>query len=226
MSVTTSPGERSISYRLTGGDPAAINALLADAAATLTALPQAHANASSNQMTITIPFTDSLELLRDQAHLAAALPPEPELALLAAALRPRRLTWESQPGLLGPSQRYVEHIDLGSAWREWETLAGQLEAASLESNAADGENAKLARLQRVFWAADAAAWRKLASESRGNYQVKLTSTGPEKHWEAAAGATRLLEAETRALTPTQIALLAGVAACLLVSLVLAGWLLT
>ena len=87
------------------------------------------------------------------------------------------------------------------------------------------ENPKLARLQRAFWADDAAAWRKLAAESQGNYQARLTTTEPEKHWEAAAGATRLLEAETRALTPTQIALLAGVAACLLVSLVLAGWLL-
>ena len=107
---------------------------------------------------------------------------------------------------------------------EWESRAAQLEAASLEDNAA-AENPKLARLQRAFWADDAAAWRKLAAESQGNYQVRLTTTEPEKHWEAAAGAARLLEAETRALTPTQIALLAGVAACLLVSLVLAGWLL-
>ena len=159
-----------------------------------------------------------------QARLAAALPDNPELALLAAALQPRRLTWEKRSTLLGSSERYVEQIDLGPAWQTWESRAAQLEAASLGDPAA-AENPKLARLQRAFWADDAAAWRKLAAESQGNYQARLTTTEPEKHWEAAAGAARLLEAETRALTPAQIALLAGVAACLLVSLVLAGWLL-
>jgi len=225
VTVTTAPGERSINLRLTGGNPAAIGALLAEAATALSSLPPARASANGDQITVNVPFTNSRELVTAQANLAAALPLEPELALLAAALRPRRLIWESQPGLFGPSKRYVEHVDLGSAWREWETRAGQLEAASLESNAEDGENAKLARLQRAFWADDAAAWRKLAAESQGNYQARLTTTQAEKHWEAAAGAERLLEAETRAFTPAQIALLAGVAACLLVSLVLAGWLL-
>ena len=45
VTVTTAPGERSINLRLTGGDPAAIGALLADAAATLAALPPARADA-------------------------------------------------------------------------------------------------------------------------------------------------------------------------------------
>jgi len=225
VTVRTAPGERSISLRLTGGDPAAIGALLTDAAATLAALPPARAMMSGDQITITVPFADSRELMTAQARLAAALPPEPELALLAAALLPRRLAWEIRPGLLGSSKRYVEHIDLGPAWRAWEARASQLEAASLEVSAPGDENPKLARLQRAFWADDAAAWRKLAAESQGNYQARLTTTEPEKHWEAAAGATRLLEAETRALTPAQIALLAAVAACLLVSLVLVAWLL-
>jgi len=164
-------------------------------------------------------------LMAVQARLAAALPEKPELALLAAALQPRRLTWEKRLTLLGSSERYVEQIDLGPAWQTWESRADQLEAASQGDSTAAAENPKLARLQRAFWADDAAAWRKLAAESQGTYQAKLTTTEPEKHWEAAAGATRLLDAETRALAPAQIALLAGVAACLLVSLVLAAWLL-
>ena len=220
VTVRTAPGERSISLRLTGGDPAAISALLADAAATLAALPPAHAMMSGDQITITVPFADSRELMTAQARLAAALPPEPELALLAAALLPRRVAWEKRSTLLGSSKRYVEHIDLGPAWRAWEARASQLEAASLENSAPGDENPKLARLQRAFWADDAAAWRKLAAESQSNYQAALAATEPERHWEAAGGDTRLLEAETRSLTLTQIALLAGVAACLLVSLVL------
>ena len=179
---------------------------------------------SGDQITITLPFTDSQALMAAQARLAAALPDQPELALLAAALQPRRLTWEKRSTLLGSSERYVEQIDLGPAWQAWESRADQLEAAS-QGDTAAAENPQLARLQRAFWADDAAAWRKLAAESQGNYQASLTTTEPERHWEAAAGATRVLEAETRALTPPQIALLAGVAACLLVSLVLAAWLL-
>ena len=223
--VRTGPGVRSISLRLTGGNSAAINALLADAAATLAALPPVRVDAHDGQITITLPFTDSRELMAVQARLAAALPDKPELALLAAALQPRRLTWEKRSTLLGSSERYVEQIDLGSAWQTWESRAAQLEAASQGDSTAAAANPKLARLQRAFWADDAAAWRKLAAESRGNYQARLTTTEPEKHWEAAAGATRMLEAETPGVTPTQIALLAGVAAFLLVSLLLAGWLL-
>ena len=103
VTVTTGPGERRISLRLTGGDPAAIGALLADAAATLAALPPARVEARGDQITITLPFTDSRELMAAQARLAAALPDKPELALLAAALQPRRLTWEEAvdaPGII------------------------------------------------------------------------------------------------------------------------------
>ena len=224
VTVTTAPGERRINLRLTGGAPAAIGALLADAAATVSILPPARAEARGDQITIALPFTDSRELMAVQARLAAALPDNPELALLAAALQPRRLTWEKRSTLLESSERYVEQIDFGPAWQAWESRAAQLEAASL-GDPGVAENPKLARLQRAFWADDAAAWRKLAAESQGNYQARLTTTEPERHWEAPAGTARLLEAETRALTPAQIALLAGVAACLLVSLVLAAWLL-
>ena len=123
MTVTTAPGERSISLRLTGGDPAAIGALLADAAASLAALPPARHRCAGDQITITLPFTDSRELMAAQARLAAARRRTPELALLAAALQPRRLTWEKRSTLLGSSERYVEQIDLGPAWQTWESRA-------------------------------------------------------------------------------------------------------
>ena len=225
VTVTTAAGERGISLQLTGGDPAVSRALLADAASALSNLPPARATVNSDQLTITVPFTNSRELMAAQARLAVALPDEPELALLAVALAPRRLTWEQRSDLLGSTERYVEHIDLGPAWRLWEARASQLEAAGLGIGAAASEGAKLAQLQRAFWADDAASWRKLAAESQANYRVKIAAAEPERHWEAAAGTTRVLEAETRDLTPPQIALLAGVAMCLLASLVLAAWLL-
>ena len=188
VTVTTAPGERRINLRLTGGDPAAIGALVADTAGTLAALPPARVDMRGDQITITLPFTDSHALMAAQARLAAALSDQPELALLAAALQPRRLTWEKRSTLLGSSERYVEQIDLGPAWQAWESRADQLEATSHGDTAA-AENPQLARLQRAFWADDAAAWRKLAAESQGNYQASLTTREPEKHWEAAAGAT-------------------------------------
>ena len=176
VTVTTAPGERRINLRLTGGDPAAIGALLADAAATLATLPPARVDARGDQITIALPFTDSRELMAAQARLAAALPDKPELALLAAALQPRQLTWEKRSTLLGSSERYVEQPDLGPAWQTWEARADQLEAASLR-DAAAAANPKLAQLQRAFWADDAAAWRKLAAESQGNYQVQVAASG-------------------------------------------------
>jgi hypothetical protein len=225
VTVTTAPGERSISLQLTGGDRAAISALLADTVAALNTLSPARASTSGEQITLTVPFTDSQGLLAAQARLAAALPNAPELALLSAALLPRRLAWETEPGLLGSTERYVEHVDLGPAWRAWEARAGQLQAASLAESAAGDEDQKLARLQRAFWADDAAAWRKLAAESQANYRAKVAAVGQDRHWEVSAGDTRVLEAESRSLSPAQIALLAGVAVCVLVSLVLAAWLL-
>ncbi len=225
VTTATSRTERAFTLRLDGGDPDAGAALLAQAASALSAQPSVRVSVANDQLTLAIPYTDSAALATLQAHLASALPPEPELALLVAALSPRRLAWETRPGLLGPSERYVEHIDLGPAWQTWEARASQLEAASLGKDAAGPENAKLAGLQRAFWADDAAAWRKLAAESRGNYRAELAGTETGRHWEVPAGATRVLEAETSDVTPTQIALLAGVAACLLVFLLLAGWLL-
>jgi hypothetical protein len=81
-------------------------------------------------------------------------------------------------------------------------------------------------LQRAFWADDAAAWRKLAAESQADYGARVSAREQERHWEAATGDARLLEAETRNLAPLQIVLTAGVAACLIVSLILAAWLRT
>jgi hypothetical protein len=225
VTVTTTAGERDIIFRLVGGNPSAISALLADTASALAGVSAVRVSTAGDRITVAIPYTDGRGLMAIQAKLAAALPDEPELALLGAVLSPRQLAWENRSGLLGSSVRYVERIDLGPAWQAWEARAHQIEAAGFGQDAPGTTNSELARLQRAFWADDAAAWRKLAAESQVDYRVKIASEEPEKHWEAAAGATRMLEAEARSLMPAQIALLAGIAVCLLVSLVLAAWLL-
>jgi hypothetical protein len=224
VTVLTGPAERTLTLRLTGGDPAASAALLADAAAALARVPAARARAGGDQLTVAIPFTDSRGLTEAQARLAAALPAEPELALLHAALLPRRLAWEVRTGPLEATERYAELIDLGFAWQTWEARANRLEAASLGQGVAGEDEPTLARLQRAFWADDAAAWRKLAAESQASYRARIAAAGPERHWEAPAGTTRLLEAETpRVLTPPRIALFSGIALGLLALLILAGW---
>ena len=225
VTITTTRTERKYSLRLGGGDPAAIIALLTQAASALSALPAVRAATANDQLTLTLPYTDSMALVTLQSRLAAALPPEPELALLVAALSPRRLEWDTQSGLLRPSVRYVEHVDLGPAWQIWEAQASRLDTASVIHSMAEPANEKLDRLQRAFWADDATAWRKLAAQSRGNYWAELAGSEKGSHWEASAGDTRVLEAETSGVTPTHISMLGGVALCLLLFLVLIGWLL-
>jgi hypothetical protein len=223
--VATAAGERAITLRLVGSDLSAISALLADTASALAGTPAVSVSTAGDHIRITIPYTDSRKLAAVQLKLAAALPDEPELALLGAVLSPHQLAWEQRSRLLGSSERYVERIDLGPAWQAWETRANRLEAASLGQDETGTTAPELALLQRAFWAADAAAWRKLAAESQVDYRARIAADEPERHWAAAAGATRVLEAETRSLMPAQIALVAGVAVCLLVAFVLAAWLL-
>jgi hypothetical protein len=54
-------------------------------------------------------------------------------------------------------------------------MARRLETASRGDATANGplsQDERLARLQRAFWAADAASWRKLATESRAEYRAE------------------------------------------------------
>lgn len=227
VTVTTAPGRRTLALRLTGApDEAAATAILQQAGQALAAPALAQVATVGNQLTVTLPYTGADQLAAAQARLAAALPAVPELALLKAALAPRHLAWEARENLLGTSERYVEHVDLEPAWQAWEATARRLEAAGRGEAAADGPRSRdprLARLQAAFWAADAAAWRKLAAESRTEYRAEIGGEDASRRWELRAGAGRVLEATKEQVAPARAAAMIAAAALALVCLALAAW---
>ena len=125
----TAPGERSISLRLTGGNPAAINALLAGRRQLPWPPCRRRAPRAATRL-ITLPFADCTRELRAmQARLAAALPTGGAGTAGRCATAPSADVGKTvdASGIL--FERYVEQIDLGSAWQTWESRADQLGGA-------------------------------------------------------------------------------------------------
>lgn len=216
LAVTTSPGERIYDLRLVpSGETDAATEVLAEAAAALAGI--ANTQSSGDRLTVRLPFNDTADLLAQQARLRAALPAEPELALLAAALAPDELIWGHDALPLAHAVLYREDVNLGPA-----AAACEGRAAALETAAAVGDD-RLARVQARLWESDAAAWRVFCTRSRATYTVSLTAERPPRRWEVAAGATRWLEAEARVWRSDRLAGLAAGAALAIVLFVAALW---
>ncbi len=195
LTVSTAPGERIYDLRLVpAGEPDAAQQMLDQAAAILAGI--ADTQSSGDRLTFRLPFSDTADLLAQQARLRAALPAEPELALLAAALAPDVLTWHANALPLAHAVLYREDVDLGPAAAACEGRAAALDTAAAAAAAPAGDD-RLARVQARLWAADAAAWRAFCTRSRTTYTVSLTAERPARRWAVAAGATRRLEAEAR-----------------------------
>jgi hypothetical protein len=218
LAVTTAPGERIYDLRLvTAGETDAAPALLAQAAAVLGNI--AEVQTSGDQLTVRLAFSDTADLPAQQARLRAALPAEPELALLAAALAPDELTWGNDVLPLAHAVLYREDVNLGPAAAACEGRTAALDAAA----AAPAGDDRLARVQARLWAADAEAWRAFCMRSRATYTVSLTAERPPRRWEVAAGATRRLEAEARVWRSDRLVGLAAAAALSIILFVAALW---
>ncbi len=192
LAVTTAPGERTYDLRLVpAGETDAAPALLDQTAAILAGI--ADTQSSGDRLTFRLPFSDTADLLAQQARLRTALPAQPELALLAAALAPDALTWHTDALPLAHAALYREDVNLGAVTAACEGRAAVLDAAA----AAPAGDDRLARVQARLWAADAAAWRAFCTRSRATYTVSLTAERPARRWAVAAGTTRRLEAEAR-----------------------------
>ena len=181
---------------------------------------------SGSALTVTLAYTDPAALVAAQGRLAAALPKQPELALLVSALTTRRLAWPEEAGLVARTSRYEERVDLSRAMSTWESQARTLETAADEAERSDEP---LGRLQSALWRADARAWRDLGALSRATYQVELREqgAGPEwlqarvhlfyregnvgREWVVRAGETRQLEAAVLGWRYDRLALAAGAA---------------
>ena len=228
VSVTTTPGTRTITLTLADvQDTAGVGALLQRAADQLRAVTPATVTATVTAATtglaINMPWQDAQELITAQTALADALPDDPELALLAAALSPARVTWRTADDLLRRSSSYVEFMDLEPARLIWLGLANRLEEASREESSARGSDDRLLELQRARWAADAAAWRALADRSRVEYRIDLGKPTAARAWQLAAGSARALAVEATDWSRPTIGWGAGAAGLLLILLALAVW---
>ncbi len=193
LTVSTAPGERIYDLRLVpAGETDAATEMLSQAAAALAGL--APAQVAGDRLTFRLPFSNTADLLAQQARLRASLPAEPELALLAAALAPDALTWRSDALTLAHTALYREDVNLVPVTAACEGRAAVLDSAVA---APAGDDDRLARVQARLWAADAAAWRAFCTRSRATYTVSLAAERPARRWAVAAGATRRLEAEAR-----------------------------
>lgn len=206
--VTTSPTQRMLAMHwLADGPLPDLDARIAEAAAALAPLAQVQPGRAA--LTLTLPYDAAAGWIDAQARLADALPPTPELALLAAALRPQQLVWQQETDSLRTAECYVEQVDLRDAWVAWEGMAARLEEAG-QAVAGRSPADRLAAVQRALWAHDAAAWRALAQNSRIVYE---TSIGTEaRQWEVVAGAARTLEASVARPRLDRASLIAAAAA--------------
>ncbi len=214
VTVVTSPAGRSFEARL-AGETGKTQAVLAEAGLALAqAVPAAVAG---DRLSITLPYTRPTQLLAAQERAAEALAPIPELALLAAALRPAELSWQTVAGPFLISERYVESVDLTSARDTALARAARLTADAAAASAAEGTSveARLARAQGSLWAADALAWRLLAERSRATYRVTLTTADVTRAWELTTDDALSLVAEARAWRYDRLAWLAAGMALLL-----------
>lgn len=229
IAVSTQPAHRAITVHFAGvDDPAGLRALLERAAAALQAVPGAQLSAGADSLSIRFDFRTGPELAAMQARLAAALPGDPELALLSAVLSPQWIWWQTHEDLLRPTVHYGEHADLLPAWLRWQALAGRLEAPAAgtvitSTTAVTATAAALAHVQRALWSADAASWRAVMADSRVDYHAQVTPAAAAREWEIPAGGARVLTVTASAILMDRARWLAGAAILLLVVLALLVW---
>ncbi len=201
--VQTRPGQRLI--RLTLGDfrePVAVEAMLDRAAEAIRDVPGVQVSSATDWLALKLPYTDLANLTGLQHSIGAALPTNPELALLAAMLSTDQTSFDVDEKPYQRRSHYVERADLQAVRATWESLADRIDsAAQARQEAAQGQDAtaQLAQLQTVLWTRDASAWRSLAAASRAEYSIALPQAGLSRQWVVQAGAARIMAADSVAL---------------------------
>jgi len=118
---------------------------------------------------IALPFEDTIHLLDKQQTLAAAIPGEPEWALLSSVLLPQSLTWTSTDEGWRTTDNYEENISLIAAIADSGIEALALDQAAGELDTANPFDA----LRAGLWRAEAEVWRRLAGNSSARFSLTL-----------------------------------------------------
>lgn len=118
---------------------------------------------------INLPFEDSIHLLDKQQTLAAAIPAEPEWALLSSVLLPLDLTWKSTDEGWRTTDDYEEDVSLIAAIAD-----SGIEALTLDQAASGLDtNNPFDALRAELWRAEAEVWRRLAGNSSARFALTL-----------------------------------------------------
>ena len=198
LTVTTTPEGRQIVVHLGRGENLAKASELAERIAD-SQRSQARGTviATANTVTITLQEPPGRTMFELQESLAAALPPEPELALLHSILADADGSAETQNRLLISTWRYTETVDLTPALDQWREIAAGLNSESAASlqEAPAAQNAQLQRIQAALNDSDAAAWRRFADSSTVNYRFDYSAADANREWQMRAGESRQLSVQ-------------------------------
>lgn len=205
IKVTTRPGGRTITMDLSAGpdDVDEVTGIVQRSLRSLEGIQGAMVRASGTHLEISLPADPvSASVMAIQQQLAAALPDDPELALLAAVLLPESVSIGTSQGLIWRDWAYTERADLQPAAMTWQKMADQFTAASDQPSGQAGAgnmiayrspDERLDALRVAMTAIDADSWRRLLTNSRVTYRVEAGGSGTFMEWEVPAGSTRVLE---------------------------------
>ncbi|RME47702.1 MAG: hypothetical protein D6791_05140 [Chloroflexi bacterium] len=141
-------------------------------------------------------FDDAEELVERQRILAAAIPPEPEWALLRTLLMPAGLRWDKEDSRWRSEERYTETVNLIAVVSELGKQALALDQAAAGLDQTDPLNALLAEL----WQAEADVWRRLNDNNRAHFALTMQpSPGAPivKTWSLSAGEQVTMSGQVR-----------------------------
>ncbi|MCO6449565.1 MAG: hypothetical protein J5I90_02140 [Caldilineales bacterium] len=114
-------------------------------------------------------FADSADLQARLAALSAAIPPEPEWALLRSILRPRPIEWLSDDEGWRKLARYNESVNLLPVLT---TLGEEAQALEAATGTLDPDDPLDALIGEV-WKAEAEVWRRFSDNNRAYYTLTM-----------------------------------------------------
>ena len=190
--MKTQPGQRTI--RLTLGDfrePVAVEAMLDRAAEAIRKCAGRTSIIRHRLASDHAAIRRPAGLTGLQRSLAVTLPDDPELAMLAAMLKTDQTSFQVDEKRLPTSVTFHRASRPGGSTDDLGDMADQIDGAARQGrrSAAQGQDAagQLARLQRILWSGDSAAWQRAGRCQPGRIRVEMPRGRPQS---AVGGAGR------------------------------------
>ncbi|RUA16647.1 MAG: hypothetical protein DSY55_03720 [Clostridia bacterium] len=221
MDVRTEPHLRTLEINAAVRDDTPILAQLAQSLANTQAADVSIKADDASMVHLEIPFSNANDLRTRLDVLARAVPPEPEWAMIRAALRPTTLEWEQSEERWRTVETFKEHVTLVPVSVELGGQALRLEQAASNLEQSDPLNVLLAKI----WRQEALLWRKLGENSNARYTLTMTPNpgAPQvQSWILLSGEERTMSGS---VTQYQLGTLFAVVFAAYLLFVLVSWLL-